>query len=163
MQRLEYLALIAPDSEALKDCQAKLLETKKQVVHLQTSLAEQIVKQNEVPPDAYQGKDREALIKLIADKWAKDGTKAKILKAGIIGTDWTRKVAWEVQNQTLSKIDRSRIQGYVLVENDKTTVVRHSINLTQDHLTNDVLTASFLNDPKQEVELSDRILKSKLK
>ena len=161
--RIKYLAAFAPDSAEWKSAREKLATTTKEVAAIQQSLSAKILEQNDLPPDAYNQPDREALLKLIRDKWSQSGNKAPILKVGFVAPDWNRSVAWEIQNRTLYKLDRSRLQGYVIVALDANLAVRHSINLVKDHIDGDKISAGFLNDPKAEPVLADQILRSKLK
>ncbi len=162
-QRIRYSQSLSPNSAEAKSATRKLDELTKQVREFQTSLAASILEQNEVPPDMYRGNDREALLALLLDKWTKEGNKSPPLKFGIVTPDWTRSVSWEIQNQTLYKNDRSRIQGYVLVQINSKVAARHSINLVKDHLNNDKIVASFLSDPKLEPDLINQVLLSKVK
>ena len=162
-QRIRYLTAIAPESNELKTAIRLSDETAKQVREIQKGLEKGILEQNELPPDQYTQSDRDAIHKLLKDKWHKEGGKSKLLKVGVVGTDWTRRVSWEIQNRTLYKVDQSLIQGYVLVAWNNQTAVRHSINLIKDHLSSDQISTYFLSDPKAEPELVDQILISKLK
>jgi hypothetical protein len=161
--RMKYLEAFSPGSGELKSASEKMAATIKEVAEIQKSLSAKILEQNSLPPDAYQQADREALIKLIQAKWEQSGNKSKILKVGIVGADWNRNVSWELQNRSLYKVDRSRIQGYVIVAHDAKLAVRHSINLTKDHIDKDKISLSFLNDPKAQPELVNQILLSKVK
>ncbi len=160
--RIRYLQSLDPDSAALTTANERFDETVKQVRAIEQSLAASILKQNELPPDEYHGNDREALLKLLRDKWSQEGTSAAVLKVGIVAPEWTRSVTWEIQNRTLYKVDKSRIQGYVIVKHNDQVAARHSINLVQDHLSNDKLSAGFLNDPQAEPELNSQILLDKI-
>lgn len=161
--RIRYLEATHPKSPELKQAQKLLADTAKQVRELQAKLSKQILEQNELPPDEYRAADRDQILKILTEKWSKEGTKAKVLKVGIVTSDWTRGVTWEIQNRTLYKLDRSRIQGYVIVAHNDKVAVRRSINLVKDHLSKDKITASFLDDPKSEPELESQILLSKVK
>ncbi len=135
----------------------------KQVAELQKSLSVKILEQNELPPDAYQQSDRQMLLKLIEEKWKQSGNNSPILKVGIVGANWTRNLSWEFQNSSLYKVDQSRLQGYVIVAHDAKLAVRHSINVRKDHVDNEKISLSFLNDPKAQPELTDQILRTKIK
>jgi hypothetical protein len=162
-QRIRYLAAIAPNSPELKNAMRLTEDAAKQVREIQKGLEKGILEQNELPPDQYAQGDRDVLIQRLKEKWAKEGTKAAVLKVGIVGTEWNRRVSWEIQNRTLYKIDQSRIQGYVVVALDSQRAVRHSINLTKDHLSNDQISANFVGDPKAEPELINQLLVTKIK
>jgi hypothetical protein len=152
-----------PNSKAATPYSAALQATARQVRELQAGLRDQILAQNAPPPDLYQKADRDAVLKVVADTWAKAGGKAEVLKVGVVTADWTRKESWELVGKELQKVDRSRIQGYVLVKLDDTTAVRYSVNLVKDHLAGDAVSASLLDDPKAEPELGSLLPRSKLK
>jgi transcription antitermination factor NusG len=160
--RIGYLAAFAPDSDELKAIRQALEKTSAEVNKIKQSLVAQIVEQNEVPSDQYQGADKDKLIQLLREQWKRDGTKAKVLACGLVGTDWKRSVTWEVQNRTLYKVDRSRLQGYVIVEHDKQTAVRHSINLVKDHIDSDKIESGFLDSPTNPPDVMNQILLSKI-
>ncbi len=160
--RIRYLQSLDPESAAVTTANERFAETVKQVRVIEQSLAASILQQNELPPDEYHGTDREALLKLLRDKWSQEGTSAEVLKVGIVAPEWTRSVTWEIQNRTLYKVDKSRIQGYVIVKHNDQVAARHSINLVQDHLSNDKLSAGFLDDPRAEPELNSQILLDKI-
>lgn len=161
--RLTAMEALGVDVKATTAARDVIAETAKQVRALQDGMRDQILAQNDPPPDLYQKADREAVLKLVTDTWAKGGGKAVVLKAGLVTADWTRKVSWEVVGKELQKVDRSRLQGYVLVKLDDTTAVRHSVNLTKDHLAGDVMSAYLLDDPKADPELGNLLPRSKLK
>lgn len=161
--RLRYLEALALDSAELKAAQEQLVATTKQVSEIQKSLSAMILSQNNLPQDGYQRADRETLLKLIRDKWVQTGSKSQVLKVGLVSEDWTRSSAWEIQNRTLYKVDRSRIQGYIVVALNDKIAVRHSLNLVKDHVDGDKVSLSFLNDPRAAPEITDQILRSKIK
>jgi hypothetical protein len=161
--RLKVLASLMPDSKELKEGKELARSTTDQVRKIQMKLLEGILEQNELPSDDYNQADRKELLKLVEETWLKQAPRDKPIRIGLIGSDWVRTDAWEVQNRTVHRIDRSRIQGYVVMPNDtKTVVVRH-IQLQRDHTNQDKLTAWSISDPKSAVEPMEMVLKSKLK
>lgn len=148
---------------ALRHSAKAIADSAKEVSSLQASLSKEILAQNQPPEDGYRGADRDALLKLLNATWVKSGVTGKVIKVGIIGPDWKRGVSWQWQNDVLYKFDRSRIQGFLLVEYDAKTVARHSVIFVKDHLSGGAVTAGFLNDPKEKVGLGDLILKEKVK
>lgn len=148
---------------ALRHSAKAIADSAKEVSSLQASLSKEILAQNQPPEDGYRGADRDALLKLLNATWVKSGVTGKVIKVGIIGPDWKRGVSWQWQNDVLYKFDRSRIQGFLLVENDAKTVARHSVDFVKDHLDGDAISAGFLNDPKEKVGLTDLISKEKIK
>lgn len=161
--RLAAMDALGVDAKAIAAAQEAVADTAKQVRALRDGMRDQILAQNDPPADLYQKADRVAMLKTVTDTWAKSGNKAEVLKVGIVTADWARKVSWEVVGKELQKVDRSRLQGYVIVKLDDTTAVRYSVNLVKDHLAGDAVSAYLLDDPKAEPEVGNLLPRSKLK
>lgn len=161
--RLSALEALDPDGKAIASVKKAIDDTAEQVKQMQEGMRAGILAANDPPPDEYRKADREAIIKVLTDKWAKEGTSSEVLKVGIVTAEWNRGVAWQKVGSEWQKSDRSKIQGYVIVKHDDRTAARHSINLVKDHLAEDKVTASFLNDPKAEPELVSLIPLAKVK
>lgn len=161
--KLRYMQALSPKAPEVAQSLKRMADTQKEVSKIRQELAASILEQNELPPDEYRGNDRESLVKLMTAEWNKSGAKGKILKVGFIQSDWTRSVTWEIQNRTLYKNDRSHLQGYLIVSFNTQVAARHTFNLYKDHLSNDKLSGSFLEDPKVEPELMNQIMMQKLK
>jgi hypothetical protein len=161
--QLKVFELLEPKSKDLESCKAEIEKTAKEFDGMQAKMKDAILAGNSPPPDDYQKADREALLKLVSEKWAKEGTKDAVLKVGFVASDWSRGVSWQLVGKEWHKSDRSRVQGYVLVAKDDKIAVRHSINLFKDHLANDAISLSFVGDPKAEPPLGNLILRSKVK
>lgn len=161
--RIQVLERLAPDSADLKAAKELADSLAKEVADAQTKLLKGILEQNQLPQDNYSQADREALLKLVTDTWIKAAPQQAVLKTGLIGDSWTRTRKWEIQNRTLYLVERSEIQGYVVVEHDDQTVACRRILLRRDHTDNDKLSASTINDPAAEPSPMELVLKSKLK
>jgi hypothetical protein len=161
--RIQVLERLAPDSADLKSARELANSLAKEVAAAQTKLLKGILEQNQLPEDNYSQSDREALLKLVTDTWTTAAPQQAVLKTGLIGDSWTRTKKWEIQNRTLYLVERSEIQGYVVVEHDDQTVACRRIRIRRDHLENDKLSASTINDPKVEPSPMELVLKSKLK
>lgn len=163
--RLKLSALEAydPQSTALAGLKHQLESTIKQINDIQVNMKEDILKGNEMPSDAYCQPDREKLLKMLQDKWAAEGNGKPVLKLSIVTGEWIRKIYWQRVGSEWHLTDVSRLQGYVIVKHNDQVAVKHSINFTKDHLAQDKITASFLNDPKQEPELVNMLLLAKVK
>ncbi|MEQ1830861.1 MAG: hypothetical protein ABL921_33245 [Pirellula sp.] len=162
-RRLKVLATLMPDSQELKDGNELAVKTASEVRKIQLQLVDGILKQNELPSDNYTQADRKELIKLVEETWKKLSPGDKPILVGLIGSDWVRKEAWEIQNRTIYKIDRSRLQGFIVLPNDNKTVVLRHIQLQRDHTNQDKTTAWSISDPKSPIEPTELILRSKLK
>ncbi len=161
--RLKVLATLMPDSKELNEGKELAKTTADEVRKIQMKLLEGILEQNELPSDNYSKADRKELLKLVEETWLKQAPKDKPIRVGLIGSDWVRTEAWEVQNRTAYKIDRSRMQGFVVMPNDGKTVVLRHVQLQRDHTNQDKTTAWALSDAKAPIEPIEMVLKSKLK
>ncbi len=110
------------------------------------------------PAEQCNGADKEELIALVKAKWAEASVDAEVLKMGINSTDWRRDTRWEYASKTWSKVDQSRIQGFVIVKAGDDMAVVHYINLVKDHMAGDKITAWNLDDPKAEPDVSQKLL-----
>jgi hypothetical protein len=160
--RIKALEKIDPKSDQLTKAKLAAQQLKSQAVEAQKKLLDQLLNQNQPPIDGYQKPDRTELLELVKSTWEKAAPGVKPLKIGLIGNDWQRSKKWEIQNRTLYEIDRSRIQGFVIIAHDDRTVVCRRIQLNRDHVNQDQITAWLLNDPKAEPEPFELLLKSKV-
>ncbi len=160
--RIAALERIDPKSSQLKSAKQIAEQLKSQTLEAQKKLLDRLLDQNQPPTDGYQKPDRAELLELLKSTWEKAAPGVKPLKIGLVGNDWQRSKKWDVQNRTLYEIDRSRIQGFVIVAHDNRTVVCRRIQLNRDHVNQDQTTAWLLNDPKSEPEVFELLLKSKV-
>lgn len=161
-QRLKIVILLDGESAATRKQAERIQEVERQIEEIARSLSREILESNPVPPDEYQGPDREKLLQVLQQKWQAEGTGRTVLKSGIVASQWNRAVTWEWRDRAFHKYDTSRLQGWVLVEDDADVAVRHSLNFVIDHLAGDSLSASWVIDPKTSPPLSSRILRSKI-
>jgi hypothetical protein len=161
--RLKVLEKLKPDSKELNQGQELANKTAAEVRKIQMQLLDGILSQNDLPTDSYTKGDRKELLKLVEETWTKQVSKDKPLRVGLIGDSWVRTEAWEIQNRTAYKIDRSRLQGFVVLPNDNKTVMIKHIQLQRDHTNQDKTTAWPISDPQAGPEPMEMVLKSKLK
>lgn len=161
--RIRVLEKISPNSPELKQSQKIAMTLANEVQQAQRSLLDSILQLNQLPTDNYRKADREELLKLVRETWLKSQPKEKPIQVGLIGTDWTRTKKWEIQNRTLYEVDRSRIQGFVVVAHDQKTVALRHIQINRDHTNNERTTAWNLSDVQSPPTPMELILKSKLK
>ncbi len=135
----------------------------KEVLDAQKKLGKLIIEGNALPTDNYQLGDRAELLKLVESTWTKAEPKKKPLMVGLIGNNWQRTEQWEIQNRTIYKVDRSQIQGFVVVAHDRDTVICHRILIRRDHVDQDQTTARLFDDPSKDPEPRQLILASKVK
>ena len=124
-------------------------------------LSEQIIGSNELPLDGYRLFDRKQLLVLVESTWNKAAPERIPLHIGLIGDSWSRSLQWEIQNRSLYKVDRSELQGYVLVTHDQQTLVCYRVQIRRDHIDNDRTTTWLLSDIKQPPTPTELVLASK--
>lgn len=143
----ERVALLeAVDAEAARVGAGKLAELRASLKERESSLAQAIIAANNLPPDAYSGGDKAELVKRATDAWLKVQPDAQVLKVCIPGENWRRETLWRNQTGDWYKIDRSRLQAQVLVRQDDRLAVIRPVNLWKDHLQNDQISATPLDD-----------------
>jgi hypothetical protein len=159
------LTSLAPDADATKRAAEKLRATRASVDQTAAQFMTDLVAANRPPADDYAGPDRDALLKLLADKWAKDGNGAPILKSGVISKDFRRQVKWEWRDAASAweKSDKSRNQGYVITKLSDTEAALWPIDLVKDHLSNNAVGAYFVYSPKEAITVHQRILLTNVK
>lgn len=161
--RLRALEKISPNSPELKQSQKVATTLAIEVQQAQRSLLDSILQLNQLPIDNYRKTDREELVKLVKETWLKSQPNEKPIQVGLIGSDWTRTKKWEIQNRALYEVDRSRIQGFVVVAHDEKTVACRHIQINRDHTNNEKTAAWNLSDVQAPPTPMELILKSKMK
>lgn len=159
----ELLLYAALDSVGAASAQKKFDDTRKDLDKRQESLKSQIIAGNELPPNRYEGSDREQLIKVASEAWLKIQPGDKILSARIPSQQWNRESMWRHQTDAWYKIDRSKLQVQLLVAKDDQLATIRPIDLWKDHLNGDRVTAAPLHDPKDVLRPQDFILIAKIK
>jgi hypothetical protein len=161
--KYDILAAAAPDSAQTKAAAQQIASAEEKVKQMRGALMEDIVKSNQPPQDRYNGPDKAQLVEIVKKKWAEAGLNNEVLKAGINSENWRRDTLWEWNGNTLSKSDKSRIQGHVVIkQDDNIAVVRH-INLVKDHMAGDKISAYFFDDPKAAPDVDQQMLLSNVK
>lgn len=155
---LGKLAAPADLEKALEIIQA----TEKAVFDAQAKLGKQIIEANQLPSDQYRGADRDELLGLVEAAWLKAVPDKKPVYIGLIGNQWSRTERWEVENQTLFKVERSQLQGFVLVPHNSETVACFHIQVRRDHLDNDRTATWLIEDPAKTPEPRQLIQVSKV-
>ncbi len=142
---------------------SKIIEAAEKVMlDAQMKLGKQIVESNTLPSDQYQHPDRADLLKLVESTWSKAVPNKRPIRSGLIGDQWSRTEQWEIQNRTLYKVERSQLQGFVLVAHDTKTVACYHVLIRRDHVDNDKTTSWLMDDPSKNPEPRQLILISKL-
>ena len=129
------------------------------VAALEKALAEQakamegeIIANNRMPPDRYQGQDSEALVAQAKAGWAVQQEDATVLAARIVSEQWTRETRWVYDGRAaFYKVDRSRLQVQLFVAHTDELAVNRPINLIKDHLAGDKVIAVPLDSFGEEL------------
>lgn len=163
--RYEILAAIAPDGSATKQSRANIDAAKVEIRQMAESLNDAIVAGNTPPAESYNGPDRSELVAMVNDKWKASGNNAQVLKSGINSDGWQRETRWDWSStgKYWEKVDKSRIQGFVIVQLDGNTAAIYYVNLVKNHLNNDRIEAWYFNDPREPVQVQNKLLLSQVK
>jgi hypothetical protein len=160
----EKLALLeAIDSSGAAPVKDRIAKARQTLKQRQEVLKESIIAANELPPDRYQGSDRDRLGKIATDAWLKIQPGAKVLAIRIPSQDWNHEVLWRHQTDSWYKIDRSKLQVQLLVGHDDKLAVVQPIDLWKNHLEADTITASPLHEKATELSPQDFLLLGKVK
>lgn len=160
----EKVALFAALDAAGADAATKqLTDLRTNLKARANQLKDAIINANELPPDRYTGADRAQLEQLATDAWKKIQPDAKILKIRIPNQAWQRDTAWRYQNSSWYRIDRSRVQVQLLVQQDDKLAVIRPVDLWKDHMNNDQILAAPMDDLKSELIPQDFVLLGKVK
>lgn len=160
-KRLAMVRLLDGESDETKRAASEIDRVEQEVSTTAATIADQILENTPLPPDEYQGADREKLLEAIAARWKNDGNGQQVVRSGIVGPDWKRETAWVWENRAFHKTDTSRIQAWVLVAHGEKTLARHSLNFVVDHLAGDSMESSWVGDPKADPPLSSQVLRSR--
>lgn len=160
----EKLALFAAlDPTGAEAATRQLADLRTNLKARSNQLKDGIVNANELPPDRYTAADRAQLEQLATDAWKKIQPDAKILKIRIPNQSWQRDTAWRYQNSSWYRIDRSRVQVQLLVQQDDKLAVIRPVDLWKDHMNNDQILAAPMDDLKSELIPQDFVLLGKVK
>lgn len=111
------------------------------------SLADDLVRCNQLPPDDYSSNDREALLRRVESTWTEAAPDRLPIHVGLV-SNWESVPHWEIRDDVLVAIDRWQMIGYVLVSCNEETLVRYDILLRRDSI------ARYPSD-KQDLPASD--------
>lgn len=160
----KLLVLRAFDAEAAKPYEQKLADARAKVKQMARTLEADIIAQNTLPPDRYQGADRKDLIARAAAAWLEAQPKAKVLTATIASEAWERDTRWRHSGGgEFYKIDSSSLQVQLIVKHDGELAVIRPVNLYKNHLKNDTIKAFPMDNPDDELVPSRFIPLAKVK
>jgi hypothetical protein len=163
--QLKGLQAAAPDAPATKEAEAKVAEARAKTAEMGKGLGGAVLEANRVPEERYDGPDAAELREVVKQKWAKDGNGAEVLKLGMSGKAWKRetKLEWSRGNQAFQKVDKSRVQGFVVVKHTGDLARVHYVNIVKDHMAGDAIQAYFVGSVKGEPDVADLVLMKNVK
>ncbi len=162
-RELALLEAIAPAGAPTDSARAAFASAIAKLRELSGGFVESIVAAATMPPDRYRGADREALIAVLRACWQADGNGKAALAVGIRGENWRREVRWDWIGDAWRRIDRSRLDGFVIAAHDERVAVRHAVELTKDHGRGDAITARLVEDPSAEPAVSVCLLRNNVR
>ena len=144
---------INPNLAKLKEIQAQMAA---QGVEMKLPLAQ------ETPPDAYQGKDKEKVLKMVKDAWTSAHPQDEILGMRIQMDDWDRyqDKRWSDGDEDFYNVDYSELQTMVIVKKDDTKATMWPVNVTKDHMDNDKLAVDVTGVKETELMSQDILLEN---
>jgi len=155
--------LEAFDKQAAEPYRKQLEEARAQVKQMAKTLEAQIIANNPVPPDRYRGDDRDKLVALAKQAWAKQQEDAQVLAVSIPSEAWKRETRWVWGTGEWYKVDKSKLRVQLLVAHDKELAVIRPINLVMDHLSSDTLSAWAMDSIDEELVPQRFVKRDKIK
>jgi hypothetical protein len=140
-------------------------DTKAELKKASDALREQIIRENTMPADNYEGSDREKVIEVAKSGWRVQQKEFDLLKVRMPMESWRRETKWTYSNGTWYFSDRSRIQVRLLVadhENDELAIDR-VMTVWKNHQSGDTMIATPFRSFDEELEPSSYLLRSKIK
>lgn len=141
----------------------KLSDARADTAKRAESLAGEIIVNNKLPPNRYQGGDRAELVKVATAGWQQEQPGAKVLGARIPSADWKRVTEWRFGNGSFYKVDYSWIQVQLLVDQDGKLAAIRSVNISKLHLEGDQLSASLLDSAEDQPRPQQLLMKDKIR
>ncbi len=131
-RRLDVIRVLGKKDEFTEG--AKMLELFESELRAKSeSIADDLVRNNRLPPDDYSSKDREALLRRVESTWTEAAPDRLPIHIGLV-SNWESIPHWEFRGDVLVAIDRRQMVGYVLVSFDEVTLVRYDILLRRDSI-----------------------------
>lgn len=159
----KLLVLEAMGKEDAAPYRAKLDATRADIKQKGKSLEQQIINSNTLPPDRFQGPDRDAIVAIAKDGWSYQQKDANVLMVRIPTEAWERTTKWEWFDGGFYKVDYSRVQAQLIIKRDGKTAVIQPVNVRKDHLKGDKLTGHPMRSGDEEVEPQSILLLEKVK
>ena len=147
----KLIVLRAFSEEEAKFYAERLAEVRTQVNYMAKALEGKIIQENTLPPNRYTDGDRDALIELAKEAWARQQADAEVLTACIPSQAWERSTRWEWSAGAFHKVDKSHIQVQLIVKHDDKLAVIRPVNLYKNHLKGDTINAWSMDAIEDEL------------
>ncbi|MFO0811662.1 MAG: hypothetical protein U0796_00480 [Gemmatales bacterium] len=154
---------VEPQSPQLTTLREEIATTEKEMARIASTMQAAILKGNEPPADSYQQSDRAVILEQVKALWEKQKNAPAPLAMGINSHGWRRDIYWQRVGSTWHLSDLSKLQAFVIVPLDGTRAAVHYVNITRDHLAQDRLAVSWLQEPGSEVALVNQVLRTRVK
>ncbi|MCB9897050.1 MAG: hypothetical protein H6825_03485 [Planctomycetes bacterium] len=128
------------------------------------SLRELIIRENPLPPDGYEGDDRDAAVAVAIDAWKHQQPDFELLAVRIPSKAWSRETKWTYSNGSWYFVDRSTLQVRLIVadtENPEYAIDR-PVNVRRDHQKGDTLIGVPLRGIEEALEPNEYVLRSRV-
>lgn len=128
------------------------------IAELEASLAQQIIAATKPPKDNYRGADKDQLLAMAKDAWAKAYAGDEVLAIRIVMQQWHRKTGWDWHSvaREWQKYDFSRLQAQVVVKTSDTQATIYLVHFHKAHLKGDRVTARV--EKKEGIPLRRQML-----
>lgn len=159
----KLMVLQAFGEEEAKPYVQRLAAVRAQIKERAKALEAQIIAENNLPRDAYEGGDRDALVEYATKAWAELQPDAEVLMARVPSQAWSRDTRWQWSNGAFYKIDSSKVQVQLVLKHDDQLAVVRPINLYKNHLKGDTITASPMDTIDEELQPHRYLMLEKVK
>lgn len=144
--KVDVFNAIRPGDSQAQAAAERLTSVRAEAAQIGKQLEADILANNRVPAEQYNGPDKAQLIELMKAKWAAEGTGKEVLAIGMNSLGWKRDTRWEWNNSGWYKIDKSKTQGFVVAKLDDKTAGVWYFNFVKDHLAEDRIVVNFFQD-----------------
>lgn len=158
---LKQLELLDPNSADAKRLRREVAASEQLVSTTQAGMETQILENNEVPSDLYQGGDKSEILALVEKSWKKKHAGKELLGMHIPMHAWERRESWRWAIDRFMKEDMSEIQVAILVKASDEIGHTYYAVVDKDHLAGDKTRVHI--DDKGEVLLYRKFLMKKFK
>ncbi|MEM8781469.1 MAG: hypothetical protein AAGE65_01315 [Planctomycetota bacterium] len=162
----EKLALLeALDADAHAAMTAEVQAAKDRINEQERSLATAIIESNPLPPDNFQGPDRDAAIAIAVDGWKGQQPEFELLGVRVPSQAWERSTRWEWFADAFHHVDVSTLQVQLLVadESNPELAIIRPVNVKKDHNKGDTMIGVPLWSIEDDVQPRSYLKRDKIR